>query len=73
MNEADPRLAALQVKLSKLSDDELFEFVRGIRMERKVPQKQLQARKKKKRKDKGVLSDLLGGMDSGKIAALLEE
>ena len=66
------KLDALQPKLlSEMTNDELFEFIRELRRQRKVPQRVLKAKEKKKRTEKGALEKLLKALPPDKLKEIL--
>jgi len=72
MSRAQDKLAGLQTLLSEMTNDELLEFVRSVRTERKIPQHQVKAKAKKKVKAKDDLMALARALGPEKLKKLLE-
>jgi hypothetical protein len=68
------RMDSIQPKLlSEMSTEELLEYIREIRQQRKIPQRQLKAKAKKKSKKKDELAALLGNLSPEKLKEMLGE
>ena len=73
MADERDRLAEIQTGLSKMSNEELLEFIRTVRQERKIPQHHVKAKAKRKVKAKDDLAALIKGISPDKLKALLEK
>lgn len=73
MSSKEDRLDGLETRLTQMSNEELLAFVRSVRQDRKIPQHQVKAKRKRKTKAKSELAELLKGLDPETLRAILKK